>query len=343
MLNSLEDTKDNELPLVSMISVFYNRGYCVEESVKSMIDQTYSNLEIILVDDKSTDNTLQELKKFEYDPRVKVITHPNMGFTRSIKKAIEETANGEYIAVHGSGDISFKRRIEKQYLCLKNKQGFSVCGCLHNNLDITGKKVLDSHTFSFDVVKKIHFLNATPFTHGTAMFKTIDYKCLGGYDDFFEICQDWDLWLRFIKNGYGICYINDLLYSRVEREGSISNSSDVKNFRYGELIRKIHFEGEKGSKLKASFIRKKNSTLTKSEVNIYRHQKSLQAIRLYLSGLDKSYYETIALLRSYGGGLYRFRFFILILRMAVLIGVEKIYVLRILRKLKNLKNFSKKN
>src|SRR5690625_1367943 len=114
--------------LVSIVTVFYNRANYVKASIESLLNQTYENIEIIAIDDGSTDNTLEKLKLFESDSRFKVISHSNIGFVRSIKKAIKYS-NGEVIAVHGSGDISLPSRIEKQVDILIKKPHIGVVGC----------------------------------------------------------------------------------------------------------------------------------------------------------------------------------------------------------------------
>ncbi len=130
----MKETSDNDLPLVSMISIFYNRAYCVAESVQSMVDQNYPNLEIILVDDGSTDNTLEELNKFK-SSRVKIISHTNRGFTRSIRETIGSAAHGEYIAIHGSGDYSFPERVARQVAHLRENDAVAACGVSREILD----------------------------------------------------------------------------------------------------------------------------------------------------------------------------------------------------------------
>ena len=104
-------------PLVSIITVYYNREQYIKESIQSLLEQTYKNTEIIIVDDGSNDETLNILNKFT-DNRIRIISHGNMGFVKSIKKAID-ISKGKYIAIHGSVDISHANRIERQVDFLK--------------------------------------------------------------------------------------------------------------------------------------------------------------------------------------------------------------------------------
>ncbi|WP_443019281.1 glycosyltransferase family 2 protein [Sphingomonas sp. 22R3R2A-7] len=92
------------IPKVSCITVFYNRGDLLDRSVDSLIDQTLQDLEIIVIDDGSTDETMTKLK-CKSDPRLKTVFQANIGFTASMNRAIR-ASKGRYIAVHGAGDIS---------------------------------------------------------------------------------------------------------------------------------------------------------------------------------------------------------------------------------------------
>jgi glycosyltransferase involved in cell wall biosynthesis len=116
-----------EQPLVSIISVYYNRKNFVSASVQSLLNQSCPELEIILVDDGSTDGTLQALQSFS-NPRVRVITGTNQGFVKALKGAIE-TAHGSLIAIHGSGDVSQPQRVEKQVEFLLGHPEVGVVGC----------------------------------------------------------------------------------------------------------------------------------------------------------------------------------------------------------------------
>jgi len=329
----------NGCPLVTMISVFYNRGYCVNESVQSMIDQTYPNLEIILVDDESVDNTLEKLQNFESDPRVKVITHKNMGFTKSIKKAVEKIANGEFIAIHGSGDISYPERIDSQVRAILKDENIAVCATANNNIKAADSTVLDNHIFAAKVIEKKHFYFAVPFTHGAAMFSKEKYSLIGGYDERFKLCQDWDLWLRFIDVGLDIAYIPDLLYSRYERERSVSNSSDMNGFMHIEAITKIHQKAQDRDEVLDSLINVHVSKVDPETIKRFRKARSFQVIRLYLSDLENDYNRAVHALKDYGGMALLPYFLMTLMRFLVCLGMKKENILSFIRSIKSKKSF----
>lgn len=113
--------------LITVIVPIYNREKYVAETIESIINQTYKNLEIILVDDGSSDNTLSIIKHYErLDSRIKVFVQKNMGICMAVRNAFR-ISSGKYIARCDSDDINELDRYEKQLKYLKE-----------NNYDMVG-------------------------------------------------------------------------------------------------------------------------------------------------------------------------------------------------------------
>lgn len=211
-------------PKVTAITVYYNREYCVDESVQSLLAQTCPNLEILLVDDGSTDATLSRFNHFINDPRVKIITGPNRGFTIALESAIRDHASGEYIAIHGSGDVSHPTRMEKQATILNNSRDVCVVGCYYQNIiegEIKGKLVQrdSTHQSLADLVGK----DGCRFSHGEVMFRRSVYEKVGGYRPFFRFAQDYDLWLRMREHGK-FAHVTEMLYDRYYRPNGVAKN-----------------------------------------------------------------------------------------------------------------------
>ena len=183
-------------PLVSVVSAFYNRGSEVEASVRSLLDQTYTPLEIIIVDDGSKDDTAERLRAFD-DPRLSIRIQSNQGFTRSIDQAVR-SARGEFVAIHGSGDISLPTRIERQAQVLLAHPSVGVVGCFIKNEG--GREIPLRSTDKPERPKSyLELLKTYPISHGEAMFRKSVFLDVGGYRDFFTFAQDHDLWLRMAR------------------------------------------------------------------------------------------------------------------------------------------------
>ncbi|MDB9541456.1 glycosyltransferase [Anabaenopsis tanganyikae CS-531] len=222
----MNQTHSNEVldkPLVSIISLFYNRAIYVKPSVDSLLKQTYSNVEIILVDDGSTDNTLDELASYQ-DPRIRLLTHENKGLVRALRGAIA-SSQGELIAIHGSGDISLPDRIEMQVDLLMRNPDVGVVGCYMRNFNMVKNTwEVVCRTIAEDQLSQL--INYNLFSHGEVMFRRSCYDQVGGYREFFEFAQDHDLWLR-MATVTRFAIVPKILYQREPIEGSVSSVSKV--------------------------------------------------------------------------------------------------------------------
>jgi len=208
-------------PKVTVVSPYYNREDYVLESVQSLLDQTYDNLEIIIVNDGSKDSTLQKLQTFN-DPRLKIVDQENQGLVRTLRKAIDQ-ATGEYIAIHGSGDISYPERIKKQANFLANNDHVGVIGC-----HVVDDNKTVSNTYTLKTENGLNFTNRllidNMFTHGEVMFRKDIYKKVGGYRSFFTYSQDHDLWLRMSEYcDYHV--VEEVLYRRFRLETGVSQNT----------------------------------------------------------------------------------------------------------------------
>lgn len=178
-------------PKVTIISGYFNRESYVKESLDSLISQTYSNLEIIVFDDSSTDNTYKRLLEYQHqDSRIKVIRNEtNKGFVNTLIE-IFTGIQSEYIAIHGSGDISAPDRIQKQVEFLMSFPDYGLIGTGYKKQD--GK----AHPLTFKTITTSDLIKRNHLAHGSVMFKLDTYRKAGGYRSFFNHVQDRDLWLR---------------------------------------------------------------------------------------------------------------------------------------------------
>lgn len=207
--------------LVSIITVYYNRENHILKSIESLINQTHQNIEIIIVDDGSTDNSDKFYKMLD-DKRIRLISHENMGFTNSVKKAIE-LSNGEYIAIHGSGDISHERRIEKQLKVFREKKDIGiVSNYAYKTREDNSYSTVIEKDFDYNTSYVEQLLKESIIVHGSAMFRKEIYNRVGGYRNIFTYGQDRDLWLRmtlFTKP----FIIPEFLYTMYVLPGSVSD------------------------------------------------------------------------------------------------------------------------
>lgn len=194
---------------VCVVSVFHNRAETVERTVESLRAQDYHDLEIVLVDDGSDDDTYDRLRCYEA-ANVRVLSHANKGFTAALKDAID-TTDSHLIAIHGSGDVSCPRRISTQVELMKSHPDAVAAGCGIVNVDeLTGSEweVLPPRTYRAGPIER-----GFDISHGELMVRRDAYDCAGGYRPFFRLGQASDLLRRMTLLG-GIVYSPEVLYRR---------------------------------------------------------------------------------------------------------------------------------
>lgn len=180
-------------PLVSILLPVYNTENYIRYSIDSIIQQTYGNIELIIIDDASTDSTPEILSCYSDLDSIRVIQNEcNIGIAPSLNKGAQE-AEGEIIARQDADDISHPNRIAKQVQILEDQ---SVAGVGTNTIviDETGsclfKKSRPSKPSFSELLKK------NRFTHGSMAIRREVFEKFDGYDERFVNAQDYDLWLR---------------------------------------------------------------------------------------------------------------------------------------------------
>lgn len=206
-----------------IISVYYNREQMVDESVASLVSQLEPDMHLLLVDDGSSDGTLQRLQVWQAD-NVTVTTHQNMGFVRSMLAAIDSIPS-EYIAIHGSGDLSLPGRFRKQSDYLDQHSDVGVVGChsrcIYSNNDMP--PFVEAKKFTGDASSRL--LTHNLFHQGEVMMRRSCYQQVGGYRTFFKFAQDRDLFCR-LSQITRFHVIEEVLYTRyVAVTGSVSGTA----------------------------------------------------------------------------------------------------------------------
>lgn len=218
--------------LVSVVMPVFNGEKTVLNSANSILSQTYEDLELLILDDGSTDKTYKILCELrEKDNRVKLyLNNNNKGLTKSLNILIQN-CNGDLIARQDSDDISFSNRISKQVNYLMQDK-YDIC--------VSRAKIMDSNTLipklSYYLPKKLVMKYKNPFIHGTAMFKIQVLKELNLYNENFYYAQDYKLFYDALKKGYRFKYIKDPLYSLNIKDNISSNYLKEQNY-YADCVK----------------------------------------------------------------------------------------------------------
>lgn len=195
--------------LVSVVMAVYNGQQYLQEAIDSILQQTYPDLELIIVNDASTDATEEILGQIS-DTRVQVVTlTENRGGAYALDYGIS-VAKGEWIAIHDADDVSEPQRLTEQVGYLEQHPGLVAVGsfitCIPGGEQPIAQEELqkfESTMNSFQSRKKIKaaLYNCIPLIHGTIIFSKKAYQAAGGYDPQVSIVYDYDLWTRLIQVG----------------------------------------------------------------------------------------------------------------------------------------------
>lgn len=185
-------------PLVSVIIPCYNAEKYVEEAVRSIMNQSYKNLEIIVTDDCSTDNTLQLLKNLaNEDNRIKIIeNNENLKIVKSLNNMIR-IAHGKYIARMDADDVSLPERIEKQVRFMEENPVYGVCGTNAWHIDERGHTIGKSNLPITHEDNQFYLVYYSTLYHPTIMVRSDIYK-KNFYSDVFLYAEDYELWCRLV-------------------------------------------------------------------------------------------------------------------------------------------------
>ena len=225
-------------PKISVIMSVYNGEKYLREAIESILAQTFTDFEFIIVNDGSTDNSLEIMQSYD-DKRIKIINNEkNIGLTMSLNKALKE-ARGEYIARQDADDVSLPNRFEEQMKYFVVHPETAVLGTSKYVINKDGKilrKVIASSNPS-----KIPFY-ANVFTHGSVMFKKLVVNELGYYNELFRYSQDYELWLRIAKH-YKISNLTQVLYKLRIHEENIRGTNVEEAMLYHLLAQKSNKNG----------------------------------------------------------------------------------------------------
>jgi len=185
-------------PKVTVLMSVYNGETYLCEAIDSILNQTLTNFEFLIIDDASTDRTLKILQSYE-DPRIQLIRNcENLGLTKSLNKGIK-LAKGEYIARMDADDISYPQRLEKQLFFLERNPDIGVLGTWTLNIDETGKSVGSEKFPVYPETIKISIIFGYSLAHPSVMMRKNILNLVGGYDENIRYAQDYDLWIRCLK------------------------------------------------------------------------------------------------------------------------------------------------
>jgi glycosyltransferase involved in cell wall biosynthesis len=216
-----------DLPKVSVIIPVYNGGEFLSKAMESVIAQTYSDWQIVAVNDGSTDNSLEILRMYEHrlPSKIHIVSQKNSGASSARNRGIIES-KGEYIAFLDSDDSWLPEKLEKQVEFLESNKElglvYSDCYIIDNGSNMEENTYLcRTKPFRGNIFSELVYNNFIPTSTVLVRRKVLDK--VGLFNPVLRISQDYDLWLRLAEI-YSVDFINQPLAKyRFHNEGISKN------------------------------------------------------------------------------------------------------------------------
>lgn len=264
------------MPKITVLMPVYNTEKYIENAISSILNQSFVDFELLIINDGSTDKSILKIEKYT-DKRIKIISNnKNLGLA-NVRNIGLENINTEYIAFLDSDDISNFRRLEKQFDFLEKNPDYVLCGSW---VETIGK---EKHIWKYESeneLLKSQFIFSDPFATSAVMIRnnvlTNNNLC---FDTSFPPCEDYDLWEKVINYGkiYNIPEI--LTYYRIHDSQTSTNDKKKKQFIENDwrvqrrILEKLGLEITPNMEVVHRIVRWENMKITPN--NYYRAKKWL--------------------------------------------------------------------
>lgn len=219
---------ENLTPNISVILPVYNGALYLKESINSILNQTYTNFEFIILNDGSTDNSEEIILSYS-DKRIKYYKHTNCGLAATLNLGLN-LALGTYIARQDQDDISHKTRFEKQVDFLENNLEINLLGTRAKIFENNSSDVRFHKHATHPADLKFDLLFNNPFVHSSVMFKKTIIQNIGNYITDRNLYEDYNLWSRIAVNS-SVANLSEVLVDyRHHNEGLSKNISNFKEY-----------------------------------------------------------------------------------------------------------------
>jgi glycosyltransferase involved in cell wall biosynthesis len=195
-------------PLISVVMPVHNARPFLGESIRSILEQTFSDFEFVILDDASADGSVELLREWSLrDKRIRLHeSKKRLGLSGSAN-AVVSKARASIVARMDADDIAHPDRLRRQWNIIEGRPDVAVVGTLCNGIDASGREVRPRDRWR--LVRRSVYI---PFPHGSAMFRREVFDQVGGYDETAQGGEDQDLFSRMAAHGR-VLTLPDILYS----------------------------------------------------------------------------------------------------------------------------------
>lgn len=225
-------------PLISVVMPVYNSATYLYEAIESVLSQTLSDFELIIIYDESNDGSISIINQFQRnDSRVKLIYGNNERLIGALNQGVD-VARGKFIARMDADDISLPERFEKQ-VQLMESAGADICGC---HFVVIGQSGMPFSAKTVPLTRSafiIYLACTVPFAHGSVMMRTSFVKKHAlKYNKNICSAEDYDLWINFFENNAVFVNVDLFLFKYRETSDSLSKIMSKETAIYTNNLRK---------------------------------------------------------------------------------------------------------
>lgn len=276
-------------PLVSVIIPCYNNGKYIEECVRSVLDQTYKNFEIIIINDASTDDSAEKIKKLQEEnpQKIQVITNKkNLERSVSRNKGMAKS-KGEFICILDGDDRWYPSKLATQVRAMQDDSKLAFCGTGRDFLDEDSRsETSNSHiTRSGEIF--LHLLaRRCSILASSVMLRRSIVKEVGGFKKDLNLAEDYDYWVRASFLGRYKHIPEELVSYRIH-EAQSTSPSNLKVDEINRTTNKIVEENTRTEKLQEYFkkVRKRGGFQSETHLYLKPGSKVSNKINLYSQNL----------------------------------------------------------
>ncbi|WP_184549159.1 glycosyltransferase family 2 protein [Mucilaginibacter sp. FT3.2] len=188
-----------DIPKITVLMPAYNAGKYIGDAIESVLEQTFTDFELLIVNDGSTDDTVEVICSFD-DPRIVLIYHNNQGIAHALNNGLKY-ARAPFIARFDADDICYPERLQQQYDFMTANPEYSVVGSAADYIDMDGR-FLFTHkppAFNNDEIQQLKY-SVCPFIHSSVFYKKDMVISKGGYNGHAYTFEDHFLWVNILKD-----------------------------------------------------------------------------------------------------------------------------------------------
>lgn len=291
---------------VSVILPTYNRGYIIAEAIRSVLNQTFANFELIIVDDGSTDNTLQVVESFS-DPRIKLLCRPENGGVAAALNTGLKAVKGDFVAIFNSDDLWHSQKLALQTLFLFEHP--EVGGVFSDVKRVAGDTQTPSllHAYHPEFIHLLStigletegilpqrdlylcLLQEMPVKIQAALLRTANLTAVGYFDESWRCGEDWEFILRFAKTNTMAYQDLPLTTMRTLPDSTLTRlrKADATNLMNRFIQEKQQLRGDSAA---ISAVRRGIAAHSRELGHQYRHEgQRYEAFRAYRRGYVESH------------------------------------------------------